>query len=480
MSWETVIGLEVHVELSTKTKMFCSCCATFGAQPNTLCCPVCMGLPGALPTVNEKAVEYAVMAGLALNCNISRYSRFDRKNYFYPDLPKAYQISQLYHPLCTDGFVEIETNGNKKKIRIKEIHMEEDAGKLFHTENGETKIDFNRCGIPLVEIVSEADLSDEDEVIAYLEKLKLILEYLGVSTCKMQEGALRADINLSVRKRGETEFGTRTEMKNMNSFREIRRAVKSETERQINVIENGGVIIQETRRWDEENGVSVSMRDKENAHDYRYFPEPDLPPLVLNNEWIESVRKNIPAFAHERAERYVGEFGISSADAKIIVSQLALAEFFECVCDDCTNIKMASNLLVTEIVRLLKDASVTACEMTLPPEKFSHIVNLADRGDINAGTAKKLVSVAFSQDVDVIEYIKSNSLWQINDDSVILPVAEEIVASNPKSLNDYMSGKKKAYGFLVGQIMERFAFRANPARVNECLSKILDEKMSGN
>ena len=477
MSWETVIGLEVHVELSTKTKMFCSCPASFGAQPNTLCCPVCMGMPGALPTVNSLAVEYAVMAGLALNCTVSEYSRFDRKNYFYPDLPKAYQISQLYHPLCTDGFVEIEVNGQKKKIRIKEIHMEEDAGKLFHSDDtGETKIDFNRCGIPLIEIVSHADMSNDEEVTAYLEKLKLILEYLGVSTCKMQEGALRADINLSVRRRGDSELGIRTEMKNMNSFKEIRRAVKSESERQIAVIENGGVIVQETRRWDEEKGVSVSMRGKENAHDYRYFPEPDIPPVILEREYIERIRGDIPALAHERAERYVEELSIPAADARIITSQRALADFFDQVCDACNNIRMASNLIVTEVVRLLKDSGKQAAEMTLKPEKLSLIISLADKGDINAGTAKRLIAAAFEQDIDVLDYIRVNSLEQINDPILISRVAQEVVADNPKSLADYMSGKKKAYGFLVGRVMEKFDFRANPSRVNECLTKILDEK----
>ncbi|MBR5272642.1 MAG: Asp-tRNA(Asn)/Glu-tRNA(Gln) amidotransferase subunit GatB [Clostridia bacterium] len=480
MKWETVIGLEVHVELSTETKMFCSCPAIFGAEPNTLCCPVCMGMPGALPTINAKAVEYAAMAGLALNCAVSPYSRFDRKNYFYPDLPKAYQISQLYHPLCTNGFIEIDVNGNKKKIRIKEIHMEEDAGKLFHSDSGETKIDFNRCGIPLIEIVSEADLSDEEEVTAYLEKLKLTLEYLGVSTCRMQEGALRADINLSVKKKDETELGVRTEMKNMNSFREIRRAVKSESERQISVLENGGVIVQETRRWDEEKGVSVSMRNKENVHDYRYFPEPDLPPIVLESEWIDLVKNKIPALAHERVLKYVELFGVSHADAKIITSQRALADFFENVCTRCENVKMASNLIVTEVVRLLKDDGIQASDMKLSAEKFAQIINLADRGDINVGTAKKIIAVAFSQNIDVPDYIKSNSLEQINDELVILPVAKDVVESNPKSLSDYMSGKKKAYGFLVGQIMEQFGFKANPTKVNECLMKILDEKSGGN
>jgi len=473
-SYETVIGLEVHCELDTKSKIFCGCTTQFGGEPNTHVCPVCSGMPGTLPVLNKQVVNYALKAGLALNCDITRYCKFDRKNYFYPDLPKAYQISQLYLPICRNGYVEIETESGRKQIGIHEIHMEEDAGKLIHDEWEDcTIVDYNRCGVPLIEIVSEPDMRSAEEVIAYLEKLKLILQYLGVSDCKMQEGSLRADINLSVREVGSDILGTRTEMKNMNSFKAIARAIEGERKRQIELLEEGKMIIQETRRWDDNKDTSFGMRSKEDAQDYRYFPDPDLPPISISEVWIKQVKNEQPELRDEKMTRYMKEFEIPEYDAAIITGSKVMADIFELTADLCKKPKEVSNWLMVETMRLLKVHDMEAEEIHFSGNNLAKLIGLVDKGTINRTVAKKVFEVIFTEDIDPERYVEENGLKMEADDGQLRTVIENVLAENEKSVQDFKAGKTKAMGFLVGQTMKTMKGKADPGMVNRLLTEML-------
>lgn len=476
-SYETVIGLEVHVELATKTKIFCGCTTEFGGSPNTHCCPVCTGMPGTLPVLNKQVVEFAIAAGLATNCTITQNCKFDRKNYFYPDLPKAYQVSQLYLPICRDGGIEIEVGGVKKTIGIHEIHMEEDAGKLVHDEWDDcTLVDYNRCGVPLIEIVSDPDMRSADEVIAYLEKLKLILQYLGVSDCKMQEGSLRADINLSIREVGAPEFGTRTEMKNMNSFKAIARAIEGERKRQIEVLEYGKKVNQETRRWDDNKDTSFAMRSKEDAQDYRYFPEPDLVPIEISDEWLDTVKKRQPELRDEKMARYETEYDIPEYDASLITSSKKLADIFEATVAICNKPKEVSNWLMVETMRLLKEHEMEPENIVFTPENLAKLIGLIDAGSINRTVAKEVFEVVFAENVDPESYVKEKGLLIVNDEGELRKTIQEIIASNPQSVEDYHNGKTKAMGFLVGQTMKAMKGKADPGMINTIVLELLQKQ----
>ena len=477
MTWETVIGLETHVELATKTKIFCSCTTAFGGAPNTHCCPVCTGMPGALPVVNEKVLEFAVKAGLALNGTITRDCRFDRKNYFYPDLPKAYQVSQLYLPIVRNGKVPIQTaSGVEKIIRIHELHMEEDAGKLVHDPwIDQTRADYNRCGVPLIEIVTEPDFRSAEEVIAYLEKLRSILQYLGVSDCKMQEGSLRCDVNLSVRPAGSEELGTRTEMKNLNSFKAIARAIEYEAHRQVELIQEGKRVVQETRRWDENKDATFAMRSKENAQDYRYFPEPDIPPMELSEEYLEHVRAEIPEMAEAKMARYQRDWGLPVYDTRMITSQKALADFFEETVALGAAPKQAANWIMGEVLRQLSAQGLEAKDMTLTPGTLARLIELVQTGKLNRNTAVKVFDAVFVADGDVDAYVKEHGLEQVSDAGLVGRAVEQVFAANPKSIEDYRAGKEKAFGFLVGQVMRELKGRASPQVVNQTIREKLEQ-----
>ena len=475
--YETVIGLEVHVELATKTKIFCACSTAFGGAPNTHTCPVCTGMPGSLPVLNKQVVEYALAVGLATNCQIHQYCKFDRKNYFYPDNPQNYQISQLYLPICHDGGVEIETAGGKKIIGIHEIHMEEDAGKLVHDEWEDCSlVDYNRSGVPLIEIVSEPDMRSAEEVIAYLEKLRQIIQYLGASDCKLQEGSMRADVNLSVREVGAEKFGTRTEMKNLNSFKAIAHAIEGERERQIELIEAGRKVIQETRRWDDNKESSFTMRSKEDAQDYRYFPDPDLTPVVISDEWIAEVKARQPELRSEKLERYKKEFDIPDNDAQIITNSKHMADLFEAATAICKKPKKVSNWLMGETLRLLKENNMDPEDLSFAPENLAKLVDLADAGTVNSSVAKEVFEQIFKENVDPEVYIEEHGLKTVNDEGALKATIEQIVSENPQSVADYKGGKKKAIGFLVGQTMKAMKGKADPASVNKILKEILDQE----
>lgn len=467
--YEVIIGLEVHAELSTKTKIFCSCPTEFGAAPNTHTCPICMAMPGTLPVLNEKVVEYAVKAGLATNCKIARDSKNDRKNYFYPDLPKAYQISQFDKPLCEEGYVEIEDkDGNKKKIGLTRIHIEEDAGKLNHDElGGGSLVDLNRAGVPLIEIVSEPDLRSSEEVEKYLRKLKSILEYIEVSDCKMQEGSLRADVNVSVRKKGETKFGTRTEMKNMNSFRSITRAIEYEVERQIDVVEEGGKIYQETLRWDDVSGKTFSMRDKEDAQDYRYFPDPDLVAIRLSEEYIQNIKDNLPELPESRKTRYMEKFGLSEKDAKLITASKYLSDLFEGAEKICKNAKAVANWILSDISRIINEKEMEPDQIPFSSEELAKTIELIEKGTISSAIAKKVIIELFENPQDPEVIIKEKGWIQISDEGAIKEVVLKVLQANPQSVADYKGGKEKALGFLVGQAMKETKGKANPGMLNK-------------
>ncbi len=478
MTWETVIGLETHVELSTATKIFCSCTTAFGGAPNTHCCPVCTGMPGTLPVVNEKVLEYAVKAGLALNCAITQHCRFDRKNYFYPDLPKAYQISQLYLPIARDGQVTITWGaGRHKTVRIHELHMEEDAGKLIHDPwLDQTRCDYNRCGVPLIEIVTEPDFRSAEEVIAYLEKLKETLQYLGVSDCKMQEGSLRCDVNLSVRPAGTEALGTRTEMKNLSSFKAISRAIAYEARRQIERIEEGKRVIQETRRWDENKDATYAMRSKENAQDYRYFPEPDIPPIEVSDGYLAALWKAMPEMAEAKRERYQAQYGLSAYDAQMITAQSALARFFEETVALGAPPKQVANWIMGEVLRALSEGGLEARDMPLSPRTLARLIAMVQTGKLNRNTAVKVFEAVFSTDADVDAYVHAHGLEQISDGAAIAGAVARAFAANPKSVADYRAGKEKALGFLVGQVMRELHGKADPQAVNAAVRARLAEE----
>jgi aspartyl-tRNA(Asn)/glutamyl-tRNA(Gln) amidotransferase subunit B len=472
--YEMVIGLEVHVELATNTKIFCSCSTEFGGAPNTHTCPVCTGMPGSLPVLNKQVVDYAMAVGLATNCSITQYSKFDRKNYFYPDNPQNYQISQLYLPICRNGVVEIETSTGKKSVRIHEIHMEEDAGKLIHDEwDNCSLVDYNRSGVPLIEIVSEPDMRSAEEVIAYLEKLRLIIQYLGASDCKLNEGSMRADVNLSVMEAGSNKFGTRTEMKNLNSFKAIARAIENERERQIELLEDGKEVIQETRRWDDNKEYSYAMRSKEDAHDYRYFPDPDLVPIVISDEWVETVKSRQPEFRDEKRKRYVSDYSLPEYDADIITLSKKMADIFEKATQVCNNPKKVSNWLMVETMRLIKEKEMEADEISFSPENLGELIKLTESNVINGTVAKEVFEKIFNDDIDPVKYVEENGLKMDNDEDGLKKILEEVVKANPQSVEDYNNGKEKAMGFLVGQAMKATKGKANPGIINKILKELL-------
>jgi len=488
MSWEIVIGLEVHAELSTKSKIFCACTTAYGGEPNTHVCPVCSGMPGTLPVLNRDVVEYALRLGLALNCGITRYCKFDRKNYFYPDLPKAYQVSQLYAPICRDGFLEIDADGgegmdggSKKKIRIREIHMEEDAGKLNHSQQG-SLMDFNRCGVPLLEIVSHPDFistraSDAAaEVIAYLEKLRETLLFLEICDCKMQEGSLRADINLSVRRPGG-ELGVRTETKNMNSFKAIGRAIEYEIGRQIDILEDGGKVVQETRRWDDEKGTSSGMRSKENAQDYRYFPEPDLLPINIDDEWIARVEKNLPELAFQKRERYMRDYKISADEAGVLTCHKNISDLFETLArksgalaaNAAAAAKEAAHLISGEIMRLMNNANMLPEDLSIDADKLAVLIGFVTDGKINRASFKETVEAVFTNNVDPERYITEKGLMMISDDTAVMEAVNKVIAANESSVAEYRAGKEKVFGFLMGMVMKELGKGGNPELVKKTL-----------
>ena len=475
--YEMVMGLEVHAELSTKTKIFCSCPTEFGGEPNTHTCPICMAMPGTLPVLNEKVVEYAVKAGLATNCEISRDSKNDRKNYFYPDLPKSYQISQFDKPLCEHGYIEIEDDeGNPKKIRLTRIHIEEDAGKLNHNEfGGGSLVDLNRAGVPLIEIVSEPDLRSSGEAERYLKKLKSILEYIEVSDCKMQEGSLRADVNVSVRKKCSDKLGTRTEMKNMNSFKAITRAIEYEAERQADVIEDGGKIDQETLRWDDVSGKTFPMRDKEDAQDYRYFPDPDLVAIRLSEEYIENIKNNLPELPESRKARYMDEFKLSEKDSNLLTASKYLSNLFEEAEEICKNAKAVANWILSDISRILNEKEMEAEEIPFTGKELAKLVELIEKGTISSAIGKKVITELFENPKNPEEIIKEKGWIQISDEGAIKEVVIKVLENNPQSVADYKAGKDKALGFLVGQAMKETKGKANPQMLNKMFLEELNK-----
>lgn len=478
--YESVIGLEVHVELATRTKIFCGCPTDFGGSPNSHTCPVCTGMPGTLPVLNRQVLEHAVAVGLATHCEIAKRCRFDRKNYFYPDNPQNYQISQLYLPLCRDGYVEIGVSEGSRRIGIHEIHMEEDAGKLIHQEDGRhTLVDYNRSGVPLIEIVTEPDLRDAGEVIAFLEKLRLLIQYLGASDCKLQEGSMRVDVNLSVRELGAAALGTRTEMKNLNSFHAISRAIEGERARQIAALESGAQVSMETRRWDDAAGRSYAMRSKEEVRDYRYFPDPDLPPVHISREYLEEIRARQPEFRTEKMARYRREYGIPDYDIEIITASKHMADLFEAASALCGQPKKVSNWLMGETLRLLREQGMDAQDIRISPQHLAALIVLAEKKEITGSVAKEVFEVMFAQDVDPAEYVEKKGLKTVSDQGLLRRTAEQVIASNPRSVADYQGGKEKALGFLVGQTMKAMRGKADPVSVSELLKELLQGGKAG-
>ncbi len=474
--YETVIGLEVHVELATQTKIFCGCSTKFGGKPNTHICPVCTGQPGSLPVLNKKVVEYAMAVGLATNCAITRDFCFDRKNYFYPDNPQNYQISQLYQPICQNGYVKIEGSFGKKKVRIHEIHMEEDAGKLIHDEIEEVSyVDYNRSGVPLIEIVSEPDMRSGEEVVAYLEKLRMLIQYLGASDCKLNEGSMRADVNLSLRPVGSKAFGTRTEMKNLNSFKAIMHAIEGETNRQMDLLEEGKEVQQETRRWDDTKGMSYSMRSKEDAKDYRYFPDPDIPPVHISEEWVQEMKERQPEFQEAKKVRYMETFGLPEYDASILTSVKKLADYFEEAVSLGATPKKVSNWLMGETLRLQNAKEKDADYLPVSPSHLVELISIVEEGLITGTIAKEIYEKMFESDFAPKAYVEEQGLAMVSDDGALQEVVKQVLEQNPKSVEDYRNGKEKAIGFLVGQTMKAMQGKANPGKVNELLKEMLSK-----
>lgn len=474
MAYETVIGLEVHAELSTNTKIFCGCSTEFGAPPNTHTCPICLGHPGVLPITNKQAVEYAITAALALNCEISTLTKFDRKNYFYPDLPKAYQISQFDKPVGKNGWIDIEVNGEKKRIRINRVHLEEDAGKSNHGENGEgTLLDFNRVGVPLIEIVSEADMRSPEEAKAYLEKLKAIIQYTGVSDVKMEEGSLRCDANISLRPEGQEEFGTKTELKNMNTFRGVQRALEFEVSRQTEVLTSGNDVVQETLRWNEEKGTTITMRSKEEAHDYRYFPDPDLVDIYIDEEWIDRLRAALPELPDARKARYIEQYGLSSYDADVLTSSKDLAEFFDNTLNHYNDAKAIANWIMGDLLRYLNENNLEIKNSKVTPKALGELLSLIEDGTISGKIAKTIFKDTIETGKEPKAIVEEKGLVQISDEGEIARVVESVIANNPESVEDYRNGKEKAVGFLVGQVMKETKGKANPQLVNKLIKERL-------
>lgn len=476
MKYTTVIGLECHVELSTKTKAYCSCSTEFGGKPNSHVCPVCMGLPGALPQMNIEVVNRAIKAGLALNCEINRINAFDRKNYFYPDNPKNYQITQQAVPICHDGFIEITgEDGNRKKIRIERIHMEEDAGKQLHSGKS-TLVDFNRAGVPLIEIVSKPDIRSKEEATAYMTKLRSILFATGVSDVRMEEGSLRVDLNISVMKEGADRFGARAEIKNLNSFKSMEKAIEYETERQIGFIERGEERSEETRRWDESKGETIHMRSKEMANDYRYFPEGDLVRLNISDEWIERIRKEIPELPHERAERFVRDYKITEYDSMVLNLSEPLAHFFDETARISGDGKAAANWLMGDISKLMNQEAIGAESLKFRPEDLSELISEISKGVISNAAGKTVVEEMFRTGNKPSEIIKEKGLAQISDESFILDAVKEALDENPKVVEDFKNGKTKIIGFAVGLVMKKTKGKANPGIINRLVQEELSRR----
>lgn len=474
--YEIVIGLEVHSELNTESKIFCSCKNQFGGEPNTHCCPVCSGMPGTLPVLNKKAVMYTVKAGLACGCNISKFSKFDRKNYYYPDLPKAYQISQFDLPLCVGGKIDFQVDGEDKSVRLNRIHLEEDAGKLIHSEyGGGTLVDYNRCGVPLIEIVTEPDMRSPEEAIAFLETLRSILKYTGVSDCKMEQGSLRCDINVSIRKKGDTEFGTRTEMKNVNSFKAAYRAMQYESKRQIKLLEEGKEVIQETRRWDDNSNKSYTMRTKEDAQDYRYFPDPDLVPVVLTDKQIEDIKATLPKLPNERKKQYVEEYGLPAYDADVLTKDKEIADYFDAMQAKYNNPKTLSNWIMGDVMRMLKENDSDEIIIPIAPEALVDLLQMIDKGSISLAASKQVFEEMWKTGEKADAIVAKLGLTQINDTEELEKMVVDIIKNNPKPYEDYKSGNTKARAFFVGQVMKATKGKANPKIVNEILNKELDK-----
>ncbi len=471
--YEAVIGLEVHVELNTKTKIFCGCSTAFGGSPNINVCPVCSGMPGSLPVLNRAVVDKAISIGLATNCNITRNSKFDRKNYFYPDNPQNYQISQLYYPICRDGKIEIETENGKKFVRIHEMHMEEDAGKLIHnTFTGETYVDFNRSGVPLVEIVSEPDMRSADEVLAYLDKLRLTVQYLNASDCKLNEGSMRVDVNMSLREKGTEKLGTRTETKNLNSFKAIKRCIENEFERQADILDAGEKVVQETRRWDDDKGYSYTMRSKEDAQDYRYFPDPDLVPLIIDDEWLARIKASQPELRDEKKERYAREYGIPEYDIGLITEYKELANIFEDGVNSGADPKKVSNWIIGETLRLAKDFETDIADISFSGKNLAALIKLLDEKKINNTIAKQVFEHVFKENVDPVEYAEKNNLIIKTDTGALAETVKKAIEANPKAVADMKAGKKKAMGAIVGFVMKEMKGKCDPAEVNKL---VMDE-----
>jgi len=483
MEYETVIGLEVHAQLLTESKIFCSCSTKFGAEPNTQVCPVCLGMPGVLPVLNKKVVEFALKTALALNCQIAKRSIFARKNYFYPDLPKGYQISQYEKPLAENGWIEIELNGAKKKISIIRIHMEEDAGKLVHSEDFAraeySYVDYNRTGVPLMEIVSAPDLRTPEDAGEYMRQLRNILVYLGVCDGNMQEGSLRCDANVSVRPKGSMQFGTRAELKNMNSFRNIQRALAYEIERQIKIIKSGGEVVQETRLWDEANGKTIGMRGKEEAHDYRYFPDPDLIPIEVNENWILEVKNSLPELPTQKKERFISEFGITESEAGNLTQDKELSDYFESVVKNRAPAKWASNWIMNELLRELNAEERSAKNCPVAPEKLARLYQLIEKGAISQKIAKAVFIEMYQTGKEPDQVVKEKGLEQVSDDAEIRKVVVDVVQDNPKEVAEYLAGKDKLFGFFVGQVMKKTKGKANPQLVNQLLKERLTKLKEG-
>ncbi|GIP07607.1 aspartyl/glutamyl-tRNA(Asn/Gln) amidotransferase subunit B [Paenibacillus lautus] len=473
--YETVIGLEVHVELHTHSKIFCSCSTAFGAPPNTHTCPICLGHPGVLPVLNRQAVEYAIKAAMALNCTIGDVSKFDRKNYFYPDSPKAYQISQYDQPIGENGWIDIEVDGKTKRIGITRLHLEEDAGKLTHVDGGYASlVDFNRVGTPLVEIVSEPEISTPEEAKAYLEKMRAIMQYCDVSDVKMEEGSLRCDANISLRPWGQKEFGTKAELKNMNSFRGVQRGLEYEQFRQAEILDEGGVIVQETRRWDEAQAKTFSMRGKEQAHDYRYFPDPDLVSVHISEEWKEAVRATIPELPDARKARYASEYGLPDYDAAVITSSKLLADFFEDSLNYTKDAKSVSNWIMGDLLGYLNSNNLELSEVKITGQGLGEMIGLIEKGTISSKIAKTVFKEMLESGKLPAQIVEEKGLVQISDEGAIKGIVEQVVANNPQSVEDYKAGKQKAIGFLVGQVMKESKGKANPALANKLLVEVLN------
>lgn len=474
MAYETVIGLEIHAELATKSKIYCSCSTEFGGDVNTHTCPICTGMPGVLPVLNKKVVDFAIKAGLAMNCNITPYGKQDRKNYFYPDLPKAYQTSQYDLPVCVNGHLDVEVDGKTRRIGITRIHIEEDAGKLIHDRYADSSlVDYNRCGVPLIEIVTEPDMRSPEEARVFLETVKSILEYIEVSDCKMQEGSLRCDVNLSVRPEGQKEYGTRTEMKNINSFRSAVRAMEFERARQIDLIDYGEEVVQDTRRWDDAAGKSYEMRSKEEAHDYRYFPEPDLVPIVIDKEWVERIRESLPELPEARKARYIADYNLPSYDAWFITSSRKLADYFEETIKEGAAPKAVSNWIMGDISKMMRENDLE--EIPFKPTYLAKMIALIEKGTISNTAGKKVLSALFEEEKDPEIIAKEKNLIQVNDESALIPIVQKIIDDNPQSVADFKAGKEKAMGFIVGQAMRATKGAANPQVMNKLVRELLSK-----